>query len=171
MQTHITEDRHLVVLYSDPEKRNGFMNPNHPTAYDFGHGTGNYEYNGYTGWYDLGSIYAESGVLVGLNIDPTTIDDNLLPDEPTQEQVIAYLNDPEHGHPGGLEGLDLKGKIVTVGIPGGEKSFYAFDYNYDTNNNYKGWYYLGAFTNVSAALSPSDIVPIGLQEDALWFVI
>ena len=171
MQTHITEDRHLVVLYSDPEKRNGFMNPNNPTAYDFGHGTKNYEYNGYTGWYDLGSIYAESGVLVGLNIDPTAIDDDLLPDEPTQEQVIAYLNHPEHGYPGGLDGLDLKGKIVTVGIPGGEKSFYAFDYNYDTNNNYKGWYYLGAFTNVSAALSPSDIVPIGLQEDALWFVI
>lgn len=169
--TKITEDRHLIVLYSDPAKRQSFITSNPPVAYDFGHGTKNYtdNYTGfnYTGWLDLGSIYAESGVLIGLNINPTTVDDNLLPDDPTQEQVITYLNNL---YATGLQGPDLNDKIITVGIPGGEKSFYAFDYSYE-NNGYKGWYYLGAFTNVSAALSPEDIIPPNLQQDALWFVI
>lgn len=171
MKTEITEDRHLVILHSDPVRRNGYMNSTPPTAYEFNEDPyDKYKHNGYSGWLDLGSIYSDSGILIGLNIDPTEIPDNLLPDDPTQEEVIAYLN---QAHPNGLtqsDDPDLKNKIVTVGVPSGEKIFYGFNYE-KVQGAYKGWYYLGTFSNVSAALSPENDMPPGLQQGALWFVI
>ena len=173
--TEITEDRHLVVLYSDPVKRNSFKTP--PVkAYAFNENPSDiYQHKfqniGYSGWLDLGSIYADSGILIGLNIDPTEIDDNLLPDDPTQQEIITYLN---QAHPNGLteadDGPDFVNKIVTVGLSNGEKVFYGFNYE-KVQNVYKGWYYLGTFSNVSAALSPENDIPPGLQQGALWFVI
>ena len=170
MQTKITSDKHLIILYADPEKRKQLINQG--KAYIFsGSGTVIQPYtdfteptSGYYGWLDLGSVYSDSGILIGKNYYYTDIDPSLdQEDTLTQEQIINFLNTQ---HAGGLS----DGKLITVGLPNGEKSFYGFSYDYN-GNTYVGWYYLGTFANVSAILASENTVPTNVHQDALWFII
>ena len=124
MKTVITDDHHLIVLYSDPNKRQYFID--HGMAYQFSYsGQGNVPYtsNGYAGWLDLGSIYSDSGILIGKNILLSDIQAyyTLGSTAPTQAQIIAYLN---HKHENGLSGDFLNQKLITVGDEGDDKFFY-----------------------------------------------
>ena len=167
MQTKVTKDSHLIVLYADPAKRQSLINANKAYYFDrFNQWTD--PATGYAGWLDLGSIYTDSGILIGLNLN---INDIPTEEEiPTQEDIVTYLNQT---YPDGLIGEHLAGKIITVGQPDGDKYFYGFDYNYisSVENTYKGWYYLGTFSNSSAVLSLQDEIPSGIQEDTLCFII
>lgn len=163
MRTKITTDKHLIVLYSDPVKRQALINEG--KAYHTGKAAPNqWTEDGYRGWLDLGAIYTDSGILIGLNIDPSTV----TPKEgeyPTQTEVINYLNGL---YSTGLTG-DQNGKIVTVGIEGQDKAFYGFNYN-KVDDTYIGWYYLGTFSAVAAALSPEAETP-AIGTDGLWFIV
>ena len=100
LKTAIDDNFHLLVLYSDPEKREKLQNK--------------VTYNGIDGWEDLGAVKSESGILIGQQYsDMTSID-----------AVIISLND---NYPTGLTGED-KGKVVTAGAANGNKNFFAFDY-------------------------------------------
>lgn len=97
-------------------------------------------------WLDLGNVKDDAGVLIGLNITKTMIDNDNTVKEKT---ILSYLNNK---YPNGLisneHGKSLIGKIATYGDLGSDKEFYAFDYTYketDSQGNiiYNGWYYLG----------------------------
>lgn len=159
LETTITPDYHYLVYYSSPDKRQKIVESGL-----------NYNYKGKNDWLDLGSIKEDSGVLVGLNIS--------LEENPTLSDMtvaIQYLN---NNYPTGLKGLDLEGKIVTIGSAKENKSFYAFDYSLKSGN-YKGWYYLGSFN-----MDISNILMIGKETDedieskkmkispgGLWFIV
>ena len=177
MRSMITpNDRHLIVLYADPAKRASIV-ANHQ-AYNFGGAdpyTDKYDGLGYTGWLDLGSVYTDTGILIGLNLSFEDIPTQQVPEQqgeiamPTQEEIIGYLN---FTYPNGLYGANMTGKIVTVGQQGSDKFFYGFDYNFETGTtNYKGWYYLGTFDNVSAVIMFQNDPPVNLQQDTLCFII
>ena len=166
MQTRITSDGHLIVLYADPSIRQALMDTAQAYYFDSINQWTD-PISGYSGWLDLGSVYTDSGILIGLNLN---INDIPTEEEvPTQEDIIAFLNEQYHE---GLTGSKVSGKIVTVGQSGGDKYFYGFDYNYiDGTNTFKGWYYLGTFSNVSAILTLQNEVPPNLQQDTLCFLI
>lgn len=90
---------------------------------------GNVSYNGKNDWFDLGSVKSDSGLLIGGDITDSSLTSIAL--------AIERLNTV---YPSGRE----DGKIMTVGTKEDDKSFYGFNYEYDENNNYKGWYYLGS---------------------------
>lgn len=129
MKTAITEDYHLIVLYSDPAYRKKIV----------AEGKG-YEYEGRNDWYDLGDVKSDSGVLIGLNLPLSTFPSLAIDD------ICAKLN---LLYPNGLTGDDLKGKIISVGDAEDTKMMFAFDYG-KVNGKYKGWYYLGAINKTSA---------------------
>lgn len=163
--TKITNDKHLIVLYSDPAKRQALISAN--KAYYVG-GQNPYRIDGYDGWLDLGAIYTDSGILIGLDIDPGIVPTQ--EEYPSQSDIISYLNQQ---YPSGLTGPGVNGKIVTIGAEGQDKAFYGFNYNtvtVDTTQVYVGWYYLGTFSSVAAALSPEEETP-ALGTDGLWFVV
>ena len=171
MKTMITNsDKHLIVLYSDPQRRALFKA--NGSAYNFGGSPDPYKDPtfGYSGWLDLGSIYSDSGILIGLNLTFEEIPSEQQQGEPpTQEEIISYLN---ISYPNGLYGAGITGKIVTVGEQGSDKYFYGFDYNFETGTTtYKGWYYLGTFDNVSAVMMLQNDPPINLQQDTLCLII
>ena len=121
MDTVIDKNFHLLVYYSDPDKRNKIPQDKKVI------------YNGKNDWLDLGSVKDEDGILIGLNIDI-----NEHSDVATFDGAIKYLNDT---YPNGLTDSGLEGKIVTVGDESNpdNKEFYAFDYDSKT------WYFLGTF--------------------------
>lgn len=130
----VDSDYHLLVWYSDPVRRQ--------EAIDSGN---SYTFDGKDGWFDLGAVKDESGILIGLNI---SLEEH--PELTDLADIIAYLNQL---YPNGLtDSVDLLGKIITVGENESNKQFYAFDYNYDEEGKYKGWYYLGCFNVDSANL-------------------
>lgn len=132
---------HLLVYYNSSIVRNQLQNS---VAYpEVGE-------NRKEGWLDLGSIKDESGILVGLNI-PLVIEGENKND--TIPEAIACLN---RDYPSGLDGTNLKGKIVTIGNSEDMKNFYAYDYNRNT------WYYLGTFDN-----NIEKIIIDGTEESAL----
>lgn len=158
----VEDDYHLLVYYSDPARRNDLIESGE-----------SYTYDGKDGWFDLGAVKDDSGILIGLNL---TTDDSEDYDLNNTTEAIAYLNDT---YSGGLTGTDLQGKVVTIGSATDSKQFYAFDYNLDDNGEYYGWYYLGSF-NVEIF----DFVIIGAETDddieskkssldigGLWFVV
>lgn len=159
IKTAITSDYHYIVYYSDPQLRAKVVEDGL-----------NYTYDGKNDWLDLGSVKDESGILVGLNIS--------LADHPTLGDIstaITYLNNT---YPNGLDGIDLKGKIISIGDTDDSKLFYAFDYSY-VNGNYGGWFYLGSF-NMSISnyfmlgkTTDSDIETkkTKLSPGGLWFVV
>lgn len=159
MKTAITSDYHYIVYYSDPQLRAKIVEDKL-----------NYTYEGKNDWFDLGSIKDESGILVGMNIS--------LQDHPTLGDIssaITYLNNT---YPNGLDGVDLKGKIISIGDSEDTKLFYAFDYSY-VNGNYGGWFYLGSFnTSISnyfmlGKTSDADIEikKTKLSPGGLWFIV
>lgn len=122
---------------------------------------GNISYNGKNDWFDLGSVRSDNGLLVGGDIT-----DNSLT---TVEAAIERLNIE---YPNGRE----DGKVMTVGSSEEDKSFYGFDYEYDSEGNYKGWYYLGSLgsANKSSVLveyegisDAADKIPV----NGIWIVI
>lgn len=101
LETAIDDKFHLLVFYSDPEKRKNLQNK--------------VTYNGIDGWADLGAVKSDSGILIGQQYSETT----------SIDVAIAALND---NYPNGLTGED-KGKVVTAGKADQNKNFFAFDYN------------------------------------------
>lgn len=158
MKTAITNDRHLIILYSDPAKRQEIITAGQ-----------NYTYEDRNDWLDLGVIKGESGIYIGLNISTADV-----PDLTTVDATIEYLNTT---YPNGLTGADLEGKIVTVGDEADYKLFYAFDYSFDDNNQYKGWYYLGSIgsstgTVVGEEGDPStEALASQLPTNGIWFIV
>lgn len=144
----VDSDYHLLVWYSDPAKRAEII-----AAGD------NYTYDGEDGWYDLGSVKDESGILIGLNI---SLEDG--------DTAIDYLNNL---YPNGLTGTNLQGKIVTIGDLSSDKKFYAYDYNNNT------WYYLGSISTetdnlfIVAHETDNDLSKkqTSLFTGGLWFVL
>lgn len=145
-------DYHYLVYYSNKNIRNSIPTNKRRT------------YNGKEGWHDLGSIKDDSGILIGLNIPSSEVENPY-----SYLEVINYLNNL---YPQGLEG-DKKGKVVTIGEEDGNKRFYAFDYD-----NLE-WYYLGTFDDgriwnlVEKIDSPNietekeKLVPGG----GIWFIV
>ena len=157
MQTAMTPDRHLAVLYSDPSKRAEIVAAKK-----------NITFEGRNDWLDLGVIKGESGIYVGLNL---STEDH--PELTTSEKIIEYLNT---AYPNGLTGTDLEGKIVTVGDTADYKLFYAFDYSYDENQKYKGWYYLGSIGGSTGIVvgkegdSSTEALVSQLPTNGVWFI-
>lgn len=123
MRTAVTNDYHLLFLYSDPAKRQQVISEGKNATWD-----------GRDDWEDLGSIKQYNGILIGLNLSAEK-----LPQLSTISGVIEYLNQV---YPSGLVGIDLQGKIVSVTDMSNENSFYAFDYSLK-NGAYAGWFPLG----------------------------
>ena len=167
MGLNVTDDYHLIVKHSDPEKRKAVQDAGE--NYKGPDGTG---YKEDLEWQDLGSVKDESGILVGLNLTEKELGDKIN----SIEETIQYLNDT---YPNGLKGRDgtrgddLTGKIVTVGLDEHGKLFYGFDYSL-LNDKYKGWYYLGTLQ-----LDIGHIITVGeetesekyekLEPDGVWF--
>lgn len=173
----ITSDHHLVVLFTSTLTRDKIRT----AGKTYSNGTALVsprDGKSYSNWLDLGSVFTDSGILIGLNLDNTDFDMSVEQfSQLTVSEIITRLNNL---YASGLDGDDhLNGKIITVGIPGEKKEFYAFDYNKDSQNNYKGWYFLGSIE--SAARGEQDC-KMGTQnemssylnsvaEDGLFFII
>lgn len=165
MKTAINEVYHLLILYSDPAKRQELKEQGLTVIYD-----------GRDDWYDVGVVRDKvDGILVGLNYEYAEIGASTIPDMVDRLNIL---------HPSGLEGENLKGKIVSVGGEEDNKLLFAFDYSEpDAGTGFKGWYYLGmvnqqraekfrmcvvAGSNMSAStLERSLPMPAG----TLWFCI
>ena len=155
MKADITSDNHLVLLHSDPKRRQSFI----------ANGD-NKIWKNRNDWQDLGSVKDDDGILIGLNFN--------LEDYPSQlgtiENCIAFLNKK---YPSGLP----TGKIVTIGNSNTNKSFYGFNYtltNNGTTAGYVGWYYLGTFSN-ELLIVGDDTEEIraqagNLMTGGIWFV-
>ena len=155
MKADITSDNHLVLLHSDPKRRQSFISNNT-----------NKIWKNREDWQDLGSVKDDDGILIGLNFN--------LEDYPSQlgtiENCIAFLNEK---YPSGLP----TGKIVTIGNSNTNKSFYGFNYTLTENGTttgYVGWYYLGTFSNELLVIG-DDTEEIraqagNLMTGGIWFV-
>lgn len=160
LETTITPDYHYLVYYSSPEMRIKIVESGM-----------NYSYNGKDDWLDLGSIKDDSGILIGLNIK--------LEEHPELSDILTTINYLNNLYPNGLTGIDLQGKIVSVGDSQNNKLLYAFDYS--TNNGlYNGWYYLGNFGNINInalfMVASENDLDIESKKEALsigglWFVL
>lgn len=106
MRTAIDENYHLLILYSDPEKRANLTNKA--------------SYDGRNDWEDMGSIKSDNGLLIGRNYTYSG----------TQaiDVIISSLN---RDYPNGLTGED-KGKVITAGTYNNDKNFFAYDYDKNT---------------------------------------
>lgn len=156
IKSAISNDYHLLFLYSDPAKRQAIKEAGK-----------NYTYEDRDDWADMGAIKSNDGILIGKHFDLTTY-----PEMATIEGAISYL---QTNYPNGLTGLGQEGKIVTVGVGEENKSFYAFDYT-TSGSAYKGWYYLGSFGDLSVVagkendegtISQAAQLPIG----GIWFIV
>lgn len=155
MKADITSDNHLVLLHSDPKRRQSFIT----------NGI-NKIWKNRNDWQDLGSVKDDDGILIGLNFN--------LEDYPSQlgtiEDCIAFLNEK---YPSGLS----TGKIITIGSSTTNKSFYGFNYTLTENGTttgYVGWYYLGTFSNELLVVG-DDTEEIraqagNLMTGGVWFV-
>ena len=153
-----TKDHHLLVWYSDPVKRQDVFNNNRGYINGTDQTILNPEY-----WLDLGSVYFDSGIYVGLNIDPDTVQRDIS----DQTKRIAYLNEL---YSTGLTGQYLDEKLVTIGNNLSIKEFYAFDYSKDGSGNYLGWYYLGSLASVAAVVAKTsdDNKVKALSNNGIW---
>ena len=153
MRTALSDDYHLLFLYSDPARRKQvILNGN------------NYSYDGRDDWEDMGSIKDKSGLLIGKTIYITSSSD--LNDI---NNAITYLNE---NYPNGLDG----GKIIAIGIEDSYKTLFAFNYDYDEiiTDQFIGWYYLGEMVNQASVLVAEETA--GVQADSLptggiWLIL
>ena len=153
MRTALSDDYHLLFLYSDPERRKQVILDGK-----------NYSYDGRNDWEDMGSIKDKSGLLIGKTITITSSSDlnNI-------DNAIAYLNE---NYPNGLNG----GKIIAIGIEDSYKTLFAFNYDYDEiiTDQYIGWYYLGEMVNQASILVARE--DAGVQASSLpiggvWLIL
>lgn len=161
MKTAITTDYHLVILNSDPQKRQELITAGK-----------NYSWDSRNDWQDLGSIKDENGIWIGMNYDTAEY-----PELAVVTTAITFLN--EH-HPNGLTG-ELKGKVITIGTAQTDKSIYAFDYNKKADGSYKGWYFLGTVDGTGAGSTTTvvgketdettQILANALPVNGVWFVV
>lgn len=170
-------DHHLVVLFASADTRANIIREEK----NYGSEITARDGVSYSGWLDLGSITNKSGIFIGLNLgnaDFNNTDVSTL----SISQIVNKLNTD---YPAGLQDIDenqgLAGKIITVGQPQSNKRFFGFNYSYDNEGNYKGWYYLGSIDNVDNVIScamgtydqfiqegsPAESV----AEDGLYFII
>lgn len=157
MKTKITLDNHLIFLYSDPQKRLEIVEAgkNYPQEID-----------GFNDWEDMGSIKTDNGILIQTNLDPNDFPEE---DLSNNNNIIKYLNTNYS------QGL-LNGKLISVGNINGNKSLFAFDYEYDIDGKLKGWYFLGNInTDQIFLIGKEDDVSLNEQFDNLsnniiWFI-
>lgn len=148
----VTDNQHLLIYYSSPAFRAA-----HTTI----------EYNGEAGWIDYGLIRSDNGIYVGKNLVPSEISSSS--SSITKETIITYLNQI---YPQGLQGENLKGKLISVGYINDQKQLYAFDY--DANE----WYYLSDSGNQIDLTTTSFIgktntdssILNDLPNGCIWFV-
>ena len=118
---------------------------------------GGISYNGKNTWFDLGVVRSDNGILIGGNIEDSTL-----------VNIQMCINRLNKDYPNGRE----DGKIMTVGSSAENKGFYGYNYASST------WYYLGtigaAKTSVLAASENADgSIPQLAQElptNGLWFI-
>ena len=153
MRTAVSSDYHLLVLHSDPAKRQAIKEAGE-----------NYSFDGRDDWQDMGAIKDYDGLLVGMNVSVADV-----PAAETKEGAVEYLNAT---YPDGLTTSGLEGKIVTVGTAEDDKLFYAYDYNS------KSWYYLGGVqfdvvTNVAGKESDENTQALAekMSTNGIWFVV
>lgn len=152
-------DYHYLVYYSNANYRKEII--------DSGRGR---TYKEKDGWLDLGSIKDDSGVLIGLNIPLSEVNNSHAPTD-----AINYLNTQ---YPDGLTNKEIYGKIVTIGEEFRNKNFYAFDYDID-NGGYRGWYFLGSFDDgvIQNLVAREDDPNIEILKNDLepgvgiWFIV
>lgn len=162
IKTAVSDDYHLLALHSDPEKRAEIVAAGQ-----------NFIFEGRNDWQDLGVIKDENGILLGITYNTD--------DHPEMADVFGAVSALNQLHPKGLEGADLKGKLVTVGRTLEDKSIYAFDYTLDAEGNYKGWYFLGSIGeggNGGAGLvigregdSETEAYAKALPVRGAWFIV
>lgn len=153
------KDYHYLIYYSNANIRKELESAGRTRTY-----------NGKDGWLDLGSLRDDDGVLIGFNILPDSI--------PGIESITFAINYLNSVYPEGLTDPKVYGKIVTVGEPHENKNFYAFDYTYDENDQYKGWYYLGTFADERIWTLVGKENDIELNKDknkvaigGVWFIV
>lgn len=158
MKTAISDDHHLLILHADPAKRAEYKANGQNATWE-----------GRDDWQDAGNIKDDAGILVGLNL---TAADH--PELANTNTAIDYLNNT---YPNGLTGLNLEGKIVTVGDTADYKSFYAFDYSKKEDGTYNGWYYLGNIGSTSGIVvgAEGDSSTIAqasqMPTNGIWLVV
>ena len=169
-------DWHLLVLYSDPEQRATAedLDEQGKDAYGVQWYNNVLGSNGNTAyrqpdifWKDMGAIKDQSGILIGFNLDATTVQEagfnaSIAGSATDGTGVCGYL---QRELPNGLTGdqntqygIGTKQKIVTYAPPidpsgntdKQDKEFYAYDYN-----TYR-WYYLGKIADTG--LSDAKLV-------------
>ena len=126
---------------------------------------GEIEYNGKTGYVDLGVTKDYNGIMVGTYIDSAGHDFS------SNAKIIEYLTQE---YPNGITEGYAAGKIVTIGAENDNKKFFAFDYQ---NNK---WFYLGDVNGISdyrsvvagkendeGTIEVANSLPTG----SLWFII
>lgn len=135
----IINNNRLLVLYDNPTARDAIP-AERAVSIDRGDGTT-------LTWDNLGIVRTDSGILVGKNILPSTIEDP----SPTEAEIIAYLNE---NFPNG-QVVDSLYRIITVGEENQNKKFYGFDALADT------WYFLGT---IAGSAMGSDCI-VGTVEE------
>ena len=161
------ENNRLLVLYNNPTARGNITTDNQVQK-------GNYV------WENLGIVRTDSGILVGKNITPSEIKEELSieqEDPLTDEDIISYLNDTYR------DGEVVSGvyKLITVGEEYQNKKFYGFDIG-DINGDNSSWYLLGSIPQASSQVdcvcgtiddfqSTTDIKKSALSPGGLYFIV
>ena len=149
MKTAIDENYHLLILYSDPEKRANLTNKA--------------SYDGRDDWEDMGSIKSDNGLLIGRNYT--------YPGTQTIDAIISSLN---ANYPNGLTGED-KGKVITAGTYNNDKNFFAYDYDENTWYYLGSLSGVTDFTEAFLFASENDAniesKKSTLKNGGVWFVI
>jgi hypothetical protein len=188
---------HLMVLYNDPEhrvspKEKDVVNDSYTDAsgnswkrnidletasagvqklLNWDANTGSYTDTSVSNsvfWRDYGSIHDASGVMVGLYVESSEIDAADKKEGPTNDEVVAYLNEK---YAGGLTyentgDATLVGKIVAVGENQKNKRFFAYSYGDAVNGYSAGWFYLG--TTAAVDRDTIDAKLVDTVSDATW---
>lgn len=164
METQVTDSNHLLFLHSDPKKREELKNPL-------------ITWRGRNDWQDLGSIKDDDGILIGLVLEANN------EHYTTIESTIVELN---QNYPKGF----ANGKVIVVtnqqvSAEGSStkyqnSNFYGFDYTYKKAENgqetqeYKGWKFLGTFSNnlvvVGAETEENQTLANNLANGGIWLV-
>lgn len=159
MKTVIADNYHYLVLYSDPKKRQEIITAGQ-----------NAEWEGRNDWHDLGSVKSDNGILVGEYISTN--------DYPELDEIDAAINFLNNRYPDGLIAEGSQGKLIAIGDGTENKSCYAFNYNFNDNGTYQGWFFLGLLgqSSASAICGPendsytqnlADALPV----DGIWFIV
>lgn len=161
-----TDDYHILLLYSDPVKRQEIISQGK-----------NREYEGRNDWYDLGAVKDASGILIGTNYELGHFTNGT-----SNIRIIEQLNQEL---PNGFPESDINkhGKIVTVGDSDDQKKFFAFDYSTKEDGSYKGWYYVGD-ASAAGPITQTQGIIVGREDDdslieqaedlpigTVWFIV